>query len=196
MFQKLYNKTLGWSRHKHAEKYLSFVSFADSSFFPITPLVMLVPMALAESEKAFRFAFLTTIFSAFGAILGYSIGYFLFEAISPWLQTTHYWNDYLSAKIEVEKWGIWAVLIGGFLPIPYKIFTITAGSLNMALLPFLAVSTFGRGTRFFIVAFLLKFGGKKLDDKLNHNINKIGWFGVVAILIGGTLYYFLKYSQS
>ena len=194
MFQKLYNKTLRWSRHRHAEKYLCFVSFSDSSFFPITPLVMLVPMVLAQRDKAFRFAFLTTLFSALGAILGYSIGYFLFEAISPWLQTTHYWNDYLSAKTEVDKWGIWAVLIGGFLPIPYKIFTITAGSLNMALLPFLAVSTFGRGTRFFVITFLLKFGGEKFEQKIHKHINKIGWFIVAAIVIGGTLYYFLKHN--
>jgi membrane protein YqaA with SNARE-associated domain len=184
MFQKLYDKTLRWSRHRHATRYLGFVSFADSSFFPITPLVMLVPMVLAQPDKAFRFALLTTIMSAFGAILGYSIGYFLFEAITPWLQTTHYWADYLSAKTEVDKWGIWAVLIGGFLPIPYKIFTITAGSLNMSLLPFLLVSTLGRGGRFFLVAFLLKFGGEKFESKLRDYINKIGWSVVALILIG------------
>ena len=192
MFQKLYDKTLGWARHRHSTRYLSFVSFADSSFFPITPLVMLVPMALAQPKKAFKFAGLTTIFSALGAILGYGIGYFLFEAISPWLQTTHYWNDYLSAKNEVDEWGVWAVLIGGFLPIPYKIFTITAGSLNMALLPFLAVSTLGRGSRFCLVAFLLKLGGEKFETKLRNHINNIGWFSVVAIIIGFTAYHFLK----
>jgi membrane protein YqaA with SNARE-associated domain len=183
MFQKLYDKTLNWAKHRHATHYLSFVSFADSSFFPITPLVMLVPMVLAQPDKALRFALLTTLFSALGAILGYSIGYFLFEAISPWLQTTHYWNDYLSAKIEVDKWGIWAVLIGGFLPIPYKIFTITAGTLNMALLPFLFVSTIGRGTRFCIVALLLKFGGKKFEAKLREYVNHIGWSVVAAIFV-------------
>ncbi len=192
MFQKLYDKTLRWSRHRHATRYLGFVSFADSSFFPITPLVMLVPMVLAQQDKAFRFALLTTVMSAFGAILGYGIGYFLFEMISPWLQTTHYWADYLAAKIEVDKWGIWAVLIGGFLPIPYKIFTITAGSLNMALLPFLLVSTLGRGCRFFLVAFLLKFGGEKFETKLRNYINKIGWISVMVIMIGVGAYQFLK----
>lgn len=192
MFQKLYDKTLSWARHKHAARYLSFVSFADSSFFPITPLVMLVPMVLAQPPKALRFALQTTLFSALGAILGYGIGYFLFEAISPWLQTTHYWNDYLSAKSEVDKWGIWAVLIGGFLPIPYKIFTITAGTLNMALLPFLFVSTLGRGTRFCVVALLLKFGGEKFEAKLRDSINHIGWFVVAAIPVALGAYYFSK----
>lgn len=120
MFRKLYGKTLGWARHHHATHYLSFVSFADSSFFPITPLVMLVPMVLAQPDRALRFALLTTLFSALGAILGYGIGYFLFEAISPWLQTTHYWNDYLAAKTEVDKWGIWAVFMGDFCRFPTK----------------------------------------------------------------------------
>lgn len=192
MFQKLYDKTLSWAKHKHATRYLSFVSFADSSFFPITPLVMLVPMVLAQPAKALPFALRTTLFSALGAILGYCIGYFLFEAISPWLQTTHYWNDYLSAKSEVDKWGIWAVLIGGFLPIPYKIFTITAGTLNMALLPFLAVSTIGRGTRFCVVALLLKFGGEKFEAKLREYINHIGWFVTAAIPVFAGAYHFLK----
>ncbi len=192
MFQKLYDKTLRWSRHQHATRYLGFVSFADSSFFPITPLVMLVPMVLAQPDKAFRLALLTTIMSALGAVLGYSIGYFLFETISPWLQTTHYWNDYLNAKTEVDKWGIWAVLIGGFLPIPYKIFTITAGSLNMALLPFLTVSTLGRGTRFLVVAALVKFGGEKFETKLRDYSNHIGWLCVTTIGIGVIAYQFLK----
>lgn len=192
MFQKLYDKTLSWARHKHATRYLSFVSFADSSFFPITPLVMLVPMVLARPERALLLALQTTFFSALGAILGYCIGYFLFEAISPWLQTTHYWNDYLSARNEVDKWGIWAVLIGGFLPIPYKIFTITAGTLNMALLPFLLVSTLGRGTRFCVVAFLLKFGGEKFEITLREYINHIGWSIVVAIPLFSSAYHFLK----
>ncbi|MDD5228664.1 MAG: VTT domain-containing protein [Methylococcales bacterium] len=192
MFQKLYDKTLRWSRHRHAPYYLGFVSFADSSFFPLTPLVMLAPMVLAQRDKAFQFALLTTLMSALGGIFGYGIGYFLFEMISPWLQTTHYWNDYLAAKTEVDKWGIWAVLIGGFLPIPYKVFTITAGSLNVALLPFVLVSTIGRGSRFFLIAFLLKSSSKKLETKLRDYINKIGWVSVATIVISVSVYQFLK----
>lgn len=191
MFQSLYDNTLRWARHQHATRYLSFVSFADSSFFPITPLVMLVPMVLAQPSKAFSFALLTTLFSALGAVLGYSIGYFLFEIISPWLASTHYWPDYLSAKAWVDEWGIWAVLIGGFLPIPYKIFTIAAGSLSMNLPLFLLVSTLGRGTRFCAVAFLVKFGGEKLEIKLRQYINEIGW-GVIVLLLLAGLYHFFK----
>jgi membrane protein YqaA with SNARE-associated domain len=192
MFQKLYDKTMRWSRHKRAPYYLGFVSFADSSFFPITPLVMLAPMVLAQRDKAYQLALLTTIMSALGGLFGYGIGYFLFEMISPWLQTTNYWNDYLTARSEVDKWGIWAVLLGGFLPIPYKIFTITAGSLNMALLPFFVVSTIGRGSRFFLVAFLLKFSSKQLETKLRDYMNKIGWVSVATLIIGVGVYQFLK----
>ncbi|MEY2666368.1 MAG: hypothetical protein RLZZ384_539 [Pseudomonadota bacterium] len=191
MFQSLYDKTLSWARHKHATRYLSFVSFADSSFFPITPLVMLVPMVLAQPSKAFSFALRTTLFSALGAVLGYSIGYFLFEAISPWLETTHYWADYLSAKSWVDEWGVWAVLIGGFLPIPYKIFTIAAGSVSMSLPLFLLISTLGRGARFCFVAFLLKTGGEKLENRLRQYINEIVG-SVVLILLLTALYHFFQ----
>ncbi|MEI8236543.1 MAG: YqaA family protein [Methylococcaceae bacterium] len=191
MFQALYDKTLSWAQHKHAKRYLSLISFADSSVCPISPLVMLVPMALAQPNKAYSFALRTTLFSALGAILGYCIGYFLFEAISPWLETTHYWENYLSAKSWVDEWGVWAVLIGGFLPIPYKIFTIAAGSVSMSLPLFLLISTLGRGARFCFVAFLLKIGGEKLETRLRHNINEIVW-GVVGLLVLFGLYHFLK----
>ncbi|MEO1898306.1 MAG: DedA family protein, partial [Methylococcales bacterium] len=88
MFKKLYVQTLLWARHKHAEKYLCALSFAESSFFPIPPDVMLAPMALAMPDKAFKLALFTTIFSVLGGMLGYAIGFFLFDSISPWLQET------------------------------------------------------------------------------------------------------------
>jgi membrane protein YqaA with SNARE-associated domain len=90
MFQKLYDKTLQLSKHRHASKYLFILRFTESSFFPVPPDVMLAPMALAQPDKAFRFALLTTIASVLGGIFGYGIGYFLFDRIEPWLQTTHY----------------------------------------------------------------------------------------------------------
>ena len=94
MFKKLYDKALGLARHKHAAKYLCALSFSESSFFPIPPDVMLAPMALAKPESAFRLALLTTIFSVLGGMLGYGIGFFMFDSISPWLQETHYWGKY------------------------------------------------------------------------------------------------------
>jgi len=161
MFQNLYDKTLSWSKHCHAAKYLCALSFAESSFFPVPPDVMLAPMVLAQPDKAFRFALLTTIASVLGGIFGYAIGYFLFDSIAPWLQTTHYWESYLLAKSWFEDWGFWAVFVAGFSPIPYKAFTIAAGTLSMVFVPFVLASIIGRGGRFFLVAMLLAAGRRQ-----------------------------------
>ena len=191
MFQKLYDKVLLWSKHRHAIKYLCVVSFAESSFFPIPPDVMLAPMALSQPDKAFRFALFTTIASVLGGIFGYLIGFFMFDAISPWLQTTHYWDSYLLAKSWFEEWGFWAIFVAGFSPIPYKVFTIAAGTLNMSFLPFVLASAIGRGARFFLVAMLLAAGGEKLESKLRIYMDRMGWATVVLVLVGGIIYKYL-----
>lgn len=191
MFQKLYDKTLNLAKHRHAVKYLCAVSFAESSFFPIPPDVMLAPMALSQPDKALRFALWTTIASVLGGIFGYCIGYFLFGSISPWLQTTHYWQSYLTAEAWFSEWGFWAVFIAGFSPIPYKVFTIAAGTLHMVFLPFVAASFIGRGGRFFLVALLLAAGGQKLEAKLRQYMDRIGWATVALIVIGIGVYKYL-----
>lgn len=191
MFQKLYDKALLWSKHRHAPKYLCVLSFAESSFFPVPPDVMLAPMALAQPDKAFRFALLTTIASVLGGIFGYAIGYFLFDSIEPWLQTTHYWESYLIAQNWFKEWGFWAVFVAGFSPIPYKVFTIAAGAMNMALLPFVLASIIGRGGRFFLVAMLLAAGGSKLESKLREYMDRVGWATVALVVIGAGVYKFL-----
>lgn len=191
MFQKLYDKALGWSRHRHAGKYLFALSFAESSFFPIPPDVMLAPMSLARPEKAFSFALWTTIASVLGGILGYLIGYFMFDTISPWLQETRYWEKYLTAENWFKEWGFWAVFIAGFSPIPYKVFTIAAGALQMFILPFIAASLIGGGARFFLVAMLLSWGGEKLESKLRQYMDIIGWATVILLVIGIGVYKYL-----
>lgn len=191
MFQKLYDKTLSWSKHRHAAKYLCVLSFAESSFFPIPPDVMLAPMALAQPDKAFRFALLTTIASVLGGVFGYGIGYFLFDRIEPWLQTSSYWESYLIAQSWFKEWGFWAVFVAGFSPIPYKVFTIAAGAMNMALLPFVLASIIGRGGRFFLVALLLAAGGAKLEAKLREYMDRLGWATVVLVVVGAGIYKYL-----
>ena len=188
MFQKLYNKALIWAKHRHAEKYLCGLSFAESSFFPIPPDVMLAPMALAQPNKAFRLALLTTLFSVLGGILGYCIGFFMFDSIAPWLQETRYWDKYLTAEAWFTDWGFWAVLVAGFSPIPYKVFTIAAGALNMFFIPFVLASIVGRGARFFLVAMLIAKGGEKLESKLRQYMDLIGWVVVGLVVIGGVTY--------
>ena len=191
MFQKLYDKALQWSKHRHAGKYLFGLSFAESSFFPIPPDVMLAPMSLAQPSKAMRFALLTTVASVLGGIFGYLIGYFAFDLIAPWLQETRYWDKYLIAREWFDEWGIWAVFIAGFSPIPYKVFTIAAGALAMTFFPFVAASLVGRGARFFLVALLLSWGGERLESMLRKYMDRIGWAVVVLCIIGVGVYKYL-----
>ena len=120
---------------------------------------MLAPMSLANPSRAWRFAMITTLASVAGGLFGYLIGHYAFDMIEPWLRTTKYWTSYEVAVDWFGRWGFWAVFIAGFSPIPYKVFTIAAGALSMALLPFTLASLVGRGARFFLVAGLMAWGG-------------------------------------
>lgn len=182
IFTALYDKVLGWSRHRHAPRYLGGLSFAESSFFPIPPDVMLAPMALARPERAWWYATITTIASVLGGVLGYLIGVFAFEIVEPMLHQAGYWDGYLRAGEWFSRWGFWAVLLAGFSPIPYKVFTISAGVVGMALLPFVLASLLGRGVRFFLVAGLMRWGGARMEHTLRRYVDMLGWI-VLAILV-------------
>ncbi len=184
LFSPIYARAMQWARHRRAPAYLGALSFAESSFFPVPPDVMLAPMCLARPDRAWHFALLTTLTSVAGGLLGYAIGYFAFEAISPWLQTTKYWASYQTAVQWFNDYGFWAVFIAGFSPIPYKVFTIAAGALSMALLPFALASIIGRGARFFLVAGLMKWGGARMEATLQRYVDRIGWALVVLIIVG------------
>ncbi len=175
LFSPLYARAMQWARHRHAPVYLGTMSFAESSFFPVPPDVMLAPMCLARPERAWRFALLTTLTSVAGGLAGYAIGYFAFESLAPWLQTTKYWASYQTAVQWFSDYGFWAVFIAGFSPIPYKVFTIAAGALSMALLPFTLASIIGRGARFYLVAGLMKWGGERMEAALQRYVDRIGW---------------------
>ena len=117
-----YALAMRWSRHPKAPLYLGGLSFAESSFFPVPPDVMLAPMCLANPQRAWRLALLTTLTSVAGGVFGYLIGYFAFDAIEPWLRASRYWGAYAQAVAWFEAWGFWAIFIAGFSPIPYKVF--------------------------------------------------------------------------
>jgi membrane protein YqaA with SNARE-associated domain len=172
-----------WARHRHAPWYLSGLSFAESSFFPIPPDVMLAPMSLANPARAWWFAGITTVASALGGLLGYLIGMFAFELVEPLIRDAGYWPKYLKAKEWFDMWGFWAVFLAGFSPIPYKIFTITAGVISMALTPFIVASVIGRGARFFLVAALMAWGGERMEETLRRYIDRIGWVLVLGVLL-------------
>lgn len=188
IFSKLYDKMLLWSAHPHAPWYLGILSFAESSFFPIPPDVMLAPMTLARPAAAWRLASLTTVTSVLGGILGYFIGLLAFETVHPFIVEWGYENAYLQAVAWFTEWGFWAIFIAGFSPIPYKVFTISAGALQMAFAPFVIASCIGRGARFFLVAGLIRWGGARMESHLRRYVDVIGW-GLVALCVLGYLMY-------
>ncbi len=179
-----------WVQHPHAPWYLGALSFAESSFFPIPPDVMLAPMALAKPHYAWRFALLTTLTSVLGGVFGYLIGYFLFEIlhIAELLHQFGHWDSYLTTQAWFQRWGFWAVFLAGFSPIPYKVFTITAGVVSMMLIPFVLASLIGRGARFFLVAAFMCWGGPRMEAVLRANIDRLGWLTVLAAAIAYFLF--------
>jgi len=181
LFASLYEKVMKAAENPRAPFILSALSFAESSFFPIPPDVMLAPMALRLPSKALWFAFLTTIFSVLGGVAGYLIGFFAFDLIAGWLQTTYYWESFLRAREWFTQWGVWIIFIAGFSPIPYKLFTITAGVMMQPLLPFLLASFIGRGLRFYLVAGLLKYLGPLVEPMLQKYIEWLGWLLIVLL---------------
>jgi membrane protein YqaA with SNARE-associated domain len=184
MFSKLYEKVLGWSAHPRAPWYLGALSAAESSVFPIPPDVMLAPMCLARPERSWFFAGLCTISSVLGGLAGYLIGKLAFTAIEPWLMNSGYAGMFQQAVDAFEIHGFWYILLAGFTPIPYKVFTISAGVVGMPPLPFLAGSLAGRGGRFFLVAGLIRLGGEKLEGSLRRWIDTIGWAVLALALVG------------
>lgn len=182
-FGPLYDWVLRWSSHRLAPRYLAGVSFAESSFFPIPPDVMLIPMAVARPERAAWFAFLTTIASVAGALFGYVIGYFALEALMPAIEAAGWQQDYLEAVAWFERWGLWVMLLAGFTPLPFKLFTIAAGALSLALLPFLLGSFIGRGLRFSLVAAVAGMLGPRVEPWVRRWIEWLGWGVLVLALV-------------
>ncbi|MFC4700538.1 YqaA family protein [Glaciecola siphonariae] len=188
IFTTLYELTLQWSKHRHAEKYLAGLSCAESTFFPIPPDVMLAPMVLSQTDKAWRLALITTVASVVGGVFGYLLGYFAFESwLSPLIVDLGYAQKLALAESWFAQYGVWVVFIAGFSPIPYKIFTVSAGALSMAFFPFLIASAVGRGLRFYLVAAFMKYGGPPMEAKLKDYIEYLGWavvvLGIVAYLL-------------
>ncbi|WP_438864715.1 YqaA family protein [Neptunicella sp.] len=190
IFQLCYDKALKWSRHKNAPYFLGGMSVAESVIFPIPVDVMLAPMALANPEKAWRFALIASIGSVLGGILGYFLGMYAFEGLlQPWIIELGY-QARLDTAIEwFSRYGVWVVFLAGFSPIPYKVFTISAGFLQLAIIPFILASLVGRSMRFFLVAALMFWGGADMEHRLRQHIETIGW-AVVVIIIG--LYFYFR----
>lgn len=178
MFKRLYDWTLSLAGSPRATPALAAISFAESSFFPIPPDVVLVPMALAKPEKAFYYATVCTIASVLGGIVGYGIGYLLYETVGQWVINFYGLADKAeSLRASYAQWGWLVILVKGVTPISYKLVTIVSGLLEYNFLLFILLSIITRGARFFIVAGLLNRYGDQARTLLDRH------FGVFMALI-------------
>jgi len=185
MLRNLYDRVMGLAGHRHAQWLLALVSFAESSFFPIPPDVMLIPMTLAERQKAWWYAFLCTISSVAGGIAGYLIGMLLFDSIGQWIIDLYgLQHGFDKLKSWYGEYGLLIVFVAGFTPIPYKVFTISSGLTHLSFPLFVIGSTISRGLRFLIVCGLIYWFGPTIKTFIEKHL---GWLTLLAgiMLVGG-----------
>jgi membrane protein YqaA with SNARE-associated domain len=187
MLRKLYNWCINAAGKPHATWILGAVSFTESSFFPVPPDTMLVPMALARPDRAYYYAAVCTVASVLGGILGYAIGAYLYESVGLWLISLYGYGDKVEAFREAyARWGSWIILIKGLTPIPYKIVTITSGFAGYNFFLFVLLSMITRGARFYLTAFLLSRYGPQAREAIEKRLGF--WFTVFLVaLIGGII---------
>ena len=201
MLKKLYDRCLNLARHKLSKPFLAFISFIESSFFPIPPDVMIVPMVLAKKDDYLKVFLIATIFSVLGGILGYFLGSLFLEFSMSIIEFYRYEDkvfelqNKLSNKAGFVFW-VGTLFLAGFTPLPYKVFTITSGFIGFNFYMFILISLISRGLRFFIVSYLsMKFG-----DKFEILLKKEGskWFTIIGVLIFlialGLYFYFKQYE--
>jgi membrane protein YqaA with SNARE-associated domain len=182
MLRKLYDWVMNLAGSRHAPTALCAVSFAESSFFPIPPDVMLAPMVLARPERAYFYAFLCTISSVIGGCLGYFIGFHLGD-LGHWLLALLGHADGEEAfRVWFEKWGLWVILIKGLTPIPYKLVTIASGLAHFSFVTFLWASVVTRGARFFLTATLLKYFGPAVREEVEKRLTLYTVIGLVVLV--------------
>jgi membrane protein YqaA with SNARE-associated domain len=183
--RKLYDWMMRAASDKRAPYALGTVSFVESSFFPIPPDVMLIPMVLANRTKAFRIALVCTVTSVLGGLLGYAIGYYFFETIGEWVVRTYGLQAGLEKfRAGFQEWGVWIILIKGLTPIPYKLVTIASGAAHFDLFTFVWASIVTRGLRFFLVAALLWQFGEPIRAFIEKRLTLLTWLFLIA-LVGG-----------
>lgn len=187
MFRRLYDYLIRLSGHPKALHVLAAVSFAESSFFPIPPDAMVIPMVLAQRDKAFTIAAVCSVFSVLGGLAGYGIGYFLYDTLGEWLINLYgLQNGAQEYHDWYATWGTWVILIKGLTPIPYKLVTIASGAAHFNIVAFMLASIVTRGARFFIIAGLLKVYGEPVRAFIEKRLELISWLFLIAV-IGGIL---------
>jgi len=183
LFSAVYVKAIKWAAHKHAQWYLAGFSFIEAFMFPVPVDVLLAPMVIAQRSAAWRFAAIATATSVAGGVLGYYIGRSAFHIVEPLLHDYGLWESYQKAQAWFVDWGFWALFVAGFLPIPYKVFTIAAGVVSMSLIPFIAASIVGRAGRFYLVTAVIVVGGEKLERALLKYMDWLAWIVIIAAVL-------------
>lgn len=188
IIERAYDWVLALAAKPKAEWYLCAISTSESIFFPVPPDVMLLPMGLARPARIWRLALICTLCSVSGAVLGYALGYFGGQPLVNWLQQSA-WNDsYLQVVALYRKHDLWIIVAAGFLPIPYKVFAISAGIAMLNLPVFIAASLIGRGGRFYLLMALLALGGPQLATRLRPWLGRITW--MLLLVLTGLLVWF------
>ena len=193
IFQPLFERAIVWARHKNAPALLTFLSFIEAIFFPVPPELMLAPMCVAQPRRGFYFASLSLLGSMAGMFIGYAIGFYAIELAMPFIERMGYAAQFDSIKQEAAANGFWLLLIAGFTPVPFKIFTLASGAVGMPLLPFFFGGAIGRGKRVFLVAGAIRLGGEKAEATLRRYIEPVGW-GACVLLVGLVGWMFVRHG--
>ncbi|SLN28332.1 SNARE associated Golgi protein [Roseivivax jejudonensis] len=187
MLQTLYDRTISYAEHRHAMWVLAFVAFIESSVFPIPPDVLMIPMILARPHAAWRIALVATAASVAGGVAGYAIGFHFYDQIgAPVLEALGKGDKMVAFNARFQELGIWAVLVAGVTPFPFKVITIMSGWAAMPLLPFVASALVARALRFFVVAALLRIFGAPIRDFIERRLGLVFTIFCV-VLVGGFL---------
>ena len=185
MFRTLYTWTGRLARHRHAIPAMAAISFAESSFFPVPPDVMLVPMVIARRSQAYLIATVCTVASVAGGVFGYAIGYFLYDSLGLYLANLYGMHD---AMAEYQHWyaeyGAWVILVKGLTPIPFKLVTIASGVAHFNLGLFVLLAAITRGARFFVMAALLKRYGASIEGFIEERFTLVSWALLGLLVIG------------
>jgi len=197
LFGKLYERALGWARHRHAERYLALLSFVEAFIFPVMPEVMLAPMMLARRERAFRYANISLLFSLLGSLVGYALGHYAFEALRPVLDSLHLLApintgvENLREQMSAHWLALLLVLaLAALQPVvPMKFVTWASGIVGVPVIPFLVCMLVGRGKRVWLLAILIRLFGERAERMLHKHIEWIGWLAIVVLIGLGVWWY-------
>lgn len=188
IFGPLYDRTLSWARHRHAPAYLTILSFFEAIIFPVMPEVMLAPMCVAQPRRGLWFATLSLIGSMVGAVVGYVLGHYAFEALKPFFATLGMLHaiesgiGVVQAKMAESPWAVFTFLVlGGFMPIPMKVFTWASGIVGVPMLQYVLSMLIGRGKRVYLLAVVIRIGGPRAELVLRRYIEPVGWIATVLL---------------